>query len=156
MENKFIDDIDDLNKKYEYNINNYENYDIICTCLTSKCDTGIKQLIAAIEKLIKNLLEYNGPNIDKAQAYLKKMNEFLDYYLYLKKKIFNDNIYYISLIQNFQGQYEIHSEIKNMKELYIKNIKTILQSRVQEYIKFDKQIINLFNIIKDLNIFFNF
>ena len=156
MKDKFIDNIDDLKKKYEYDINDYEDYDNLCSLLSFKCYSGINELIVAIEILIKNLLAYTGQKINEAQKYLKEMNNFLKYYRNLKKQIFDNNIYYMTLIRDLHAQYQLHGDIKNIKQIYIKNIETILQLRVREYIKFDKEIINLFNIINDLITFFNF
>ena len=84
------------------------------------------------------------------------MTESYNYYNNLEKEVLNYIRYYISAIRDIQADYKRRIEIKNIKEYSLKAIKEILNSNIQVYIKYDKEIINLLNKIKNLNYIFNF
>ena len=149
--------IDDLKKKYKYNINaNYKQYDIIFVNLSIKCYSGICNLIEKIEELIQKLKGYKGSKSEDAQKYLIKMMEKLNYYNILRIKLREDMVYYTKLIRNIIAELEIHLKIQNLEEICLRILKEILNSKVQQYIKFDKYIINLLNLIQHINILFYF
>ena len=60
------------------------------------------------------------------------------------------------LIRHFKGLIKDYNNVKEIKDICKKNLEAILNQRVQKLIRFDKQIINSFNIIKDLNKYFHF
>lgn len=156
MEIDYIDNIDELNIKYEYKINDILKSDDICLHLGFVCYDGMSFLLKKINQLIEKLKLYNGPKKDIAVQNLKEMTELFDIYKKLKKEVFDYNCYYIDLVRDIVVNYKKCTEIKNVKETTLKVIKGILDSNIEVYIKYDKKIINTLNKIKDLNFIFNF
>lgn len=156
MENESIENLDQLKKKYEYDEENFFEYDTICTDLSFACDWGISQLIKKIKDLIEKLKNYNGTKLGEREKYMKEMGKKVEYYENLRNKIFNDNIYYVNLIRNIHSSYNRNSNVENVKQVSINIIKNILDLRVKVFINYDKNIINLYDLIKQINSVFNF
>ena len=156
MENESIENLEQLKKKYEYNEENFLEYDTICTDLSFACDWGISQLIKKIKELIEKLKNYKGTKLDEREKYMKEMGKKVEYYENLRNKIFNDNIYYVNLIRNIHSSYNRNSNVENIKQVSTNIIKNILDSRVKVFINYDKNIINLYDLIKQINSVFNF
>ena len=137
MENDYFYDIENLKKKYEYNRNDYERLDDIYSELRGKCIIGICFLIEKLEEFIQNLEKYEGSRKEDAKKYLIKMKKKLNYYKFVKIKLFEDCFYYKDLIREFQAHLIVHSNIWKMKEVCMKNLKEILDSQVLNFINFD-------------------
>ena len=158
MEMDFIETIDELKTKYEYNIKDIDilEADGICSHLGFLCYDGICCLLERINQIIEKLKLYKGNKKDIADKYIKEMTESYNYYNNLEKEVLNYIRYYISAIRDIQADFKRRIEIKNTKDFSLRAIKEILNSNIQVYIKYDKEIINLLNKIKNLNFIFNF
>ena len=84
------------------------------------------------------------------------MTESYNYYNNLEKEVLNYIRYYINAIRDIQADFKRRIEIKNIKDFSLRVIKEILNSNIQVYIKYDKEIINFLNKIKNLNFIINF
>ena len=69
MKNDHFYNIENLKKKYEYDINDYELLDDIYSELRSKCLIGIRFLIEKLEEFIQNLEKYEGSRKEDAKKY---------------------------------------------------------------------------------------
>ena len=156
MEIESFGNLEQLKKKYEYDEEDFFEYDTICTHLSAKCDCGVRQLIKKIKELIEKLRNYKGIKFGEREKYLKEMEKKLKYYENLKEKILSDNLYNLDLISSIHATYKTHLSVENIKQVCKNAIKNILDSRVKVFINYDKDIINLFDLIKQLNLFFNF
>ena len=142
MEMDFIETIDELKTKYEYNIQDIDilEADDICSHLWFLCYDGICCLLKRINQIIEKLKLYKGNKNDIADKYIKEMTESYNYYNNLEKEVLNYIRYYINAIRDIQADYKRRIEIKNIKEYSLKAIKEILNSNIQVYIKYDKEI----------------
>ena len=84
------------------------------------------------------------------------MKKKLNYYKFVEIKLLEDGFYYKDLIREFQVHLKVHSNIWKVKEVCMKNLKEILNSQVLNFINFGKDYIKDLNLIKDLNVLFNF
>ena len=156
IENIFPNNIDDLKSKYDYDKNNYEEYDEISIELSSRCNLGIEYLLEDIEELIKQLKNYNGDKKQEAKQYIIIMTESHKQYKSIMNQVTDEGADSLILIRHFKGLIKDYNNVKEIKDICKKNLEAILNQRVQKLIRFDKQIINSFNIIKDLNKYFHF
>lgn len=156
MENECDYSFEDIKKKYQYDINNCFDYENLSIELSFICYDGVCHLVKKLNKVIANLNEYKGASKKEAENYLKKMTDSLQYFENQKKKISKDVIYFTRIIGNMKVHLKSNWNIKTLKEICIKNIKTVLDSQVHDYIKVDKNIINCLNLIKDITLVFNF
>ena len=158
MEFEDIQNIDQLKLKYKYECdeNNFDISDKIFSNLGGLCYCGSRSLLVMIKELINNLKQYKGEKKESAEKYLKRMIELDNYYKNLNKELISDSAYYVGVIRDIQVMYKKKQGIKNIKESCIESVRDILNSKTADDIKIDKKIINIIDIIKDINLYFNF
>lgn len=156
MEDILISNIARLQKKYQYDDTNLLGFDKISSTLSYKCYASMGDLIRKIKKIIANLKGYEGPKKNFVGENLMKMNLLLNYYEDLRNVILDEDVYYSILIGDIRANYLLKPNIKYMKNIFANLLKNILDSRVLTYINYEKYIIYLLDLIKQLNLFFGF
>ena len=149
--------IEELKKKYEYDANNFFGYDDIWIKINAKCCAGIEGLKYKIKRFMEKLKNYNGEKKDEKKNYLERMDESLKYWQKLEIELMDDTFYYNKIIScNYFNYEQYESIIPDIQEICKKTCKSILDSRIELYIKYDKKIINILNQIDSFNKYFQF
>ena len=156
MEDEENKNIDQISLKYKYNDSDILENDDILRNLSAECYIDLDYLEDKIDELLDNLKQYNGNKKKEVQKYIIQMNELSNYCKSSKKDIMKNDIYYSKVICNIQDNYKQYSTCYNMEQTCKKAIKEILDLKIKEFIKYDKIIINNYDLIKNINKDLNF